>query len=447
MVQQVTNTSRSWKAALAITIAAGAFVWHMLACTESPMAFSPDGKNLAFVTMEPYDVDDGLIAGKNLFRLMVLKDQKDFQVIEQTKDYMLSAPCYSSDGAYIAYLKVPLLTEDNRKQFEQMGKYETELKRIEKESQEALKGLYQSDPPKEKAPDTNLMALPDIESNFELYKHYILAPPELPAKLIVRDTKTDKVISQTGVNMALSDNVMMAYLTCQPVFSPDSQWVYVPAGRMVYGVNIKTKEQRIVAGPVGAGKFGVTPMALSPDGKRLAVLTGDKDPVLVLVNTDGRRTIYQRLEEAPSLSGMVWIDSQTLALLVPKKTENGKFMSQLAFCNTNGELIRTLDLQLPPLDDENKATGELALSPDGKSMVIAFMKNIFFMTAKGKVLKHIEQEEKNILVQSVFTPDSSQVAFKRITEIKADHPTVTAIEFYTPDGKAVSTKNLPAVNP
>ncbi len=445
MVQQVKNRNRSWKATLAITIATGAFVWHMLACTESPMAFSPDGKNLAFVTMDPYDADDGLIAGQNTFRLMVLKDQKDIQVIEQAKDHMLSAPCYSPDGKYMAYLKVPLLTQEKRKQVAQMEKYGKELERIEQEAHESLKGLYQSDSPKQDEPDVTLMALPDIDSNFNIYKHYIVAPPELPAKLIVRDIKTNKVISQTQINMGLSDSILMVYLTCQPAFSPDSKWVYVPAGRMVYGVNIKTKEQGIVAGPLGLGDLATTSMHLSPDGKLLAALTGDDAPVLVLANTDGRRTVYQRLGQSPSLSGMTWIDNKTLALLVPKKTGNGKLTSHLAFYNTNGQPTRTLDLKLPDHKTEDMDTGEMALSPDGKSMVIAFMEDIFFMTAKGKVIKHIKQKEKNILTQPVFTPDSKQVAFKRIKEIKPDHPTVAAIEFYTPNGKPISTKNLPAI--
>ena len=60
-----------WKAILAVTVAAGALLWHVLACTESPMAFSPGGKDLAFVTMNPYDRQDVHLAGKRLYRLCV----------------------------------------------------------------------------------------------------------------------------------------------------------------------------------------------------------------------------------------------------------------------------------------------------------------------------------------------------------------------------------------
>jgi len=98
MVRPVTGAPRgAWKAALAIAVVAGGLIWHLLACIESPMAFSPGGKDLAFVTMEPYG-DGGAPgrAGQHTYRLMVLTGGKPIRVLEETSREMLSGPAYSS---------------------------------------------------------------------------------------------------------------------------------------------------------------------------------------------------------------------------------------------------------------------------------------------------------------------------------------------------------------
>ena len=112
MVRQVVvRFARSWKPVLAIAVAGGAVLWHVLACTESPMSFSPDGRQLAFTTMEPYEAEHNLAAaGPRLYRLMVLSEGKELQVIEETTDFMLSGPGFSPDGKRLAYLRIPLLT-------------------------------------------------------------------------------------------------------------------------------------------------------------------------------------------------------------------------------------------------------------------------------------------------------------------------------------------------
>jgi len=113
MVRQViTKHSGNWKALLAISVATGGLLWHLLACTESPMTFSPDGKNLAFVTVEPYDEHDYLTAGSHVYRLMIFSEEKQLRVIEESVDFMLSGPGYSPDGKRLCYVRIPLLTKE-----------------------------------------------------------------------------------------------------------------------------------------------------------------------------------------------------------------------------------------------------------------------------------------------------------------------------------------------
>jgi hypothetical protein len=102
--------TRSRIAGLMVLVAAGTLLWHVLACVESPMAFSPDGKDLAFVTMEPFELKGLHLAGPHCFRLFVLSGGKDLRVIEQTTEAILTAPAYSPDGKQICYLRIPLLT-------------------------------------------------------------------------------------------------------------------------------------------------------------------------------------------------------------------------------------------------------------------------------------------------------------------------------------------------
>ena len=72
------------------------------------MAYSPTGKALAFTTMEPYDQgEDPLVAGKHVYRLMVLHGRNDLRVLAESSHDMLSAPAFSPDGRHIAYPSDP----------------------------------------------------------------------------------------------------------------------------------------------------------------------------------------------------------------------------------------------------------------------------------------------------------------------------------------------------
>ena len=122
MVRQVKAadppTTAGWKAILAMTVAGGALLWHVLACIESPMAFSPSGKDLAFVTGGPSLAEgkDAHLAGARVFRMMVLSDGKHIRAVEQTDRHLLTAPAYSPNGQQLCYFRVPLLTEKQAKE-------------------------------------------------------------------------------------------------------------------------------------------------------------------------------------------------------------------------------------------------------------------------------------------------------------------------------------------
>ena len=86
--------------------ASGILLWHVLACTESPMAFSPDGQSLAFVTMEPYEGEGNPgLAGPHCYRLMVVGNRQELRVLEEITNVMLTAPALSPDGSQLCYVR------------------------------------------------------------------------------------------------------------------------------------------------------------------------------------------------------------------------------------------------------------------------------------------------------------------------------------------------------
>src|SRR5262249_22330574 len=116
----IDNRFRGWKESLAFCVAAGAVAWHIMACVESPMSFSPTG-DLAVVVVDPYpetkrasDVDRFASTGASVNRLMVLTKDKKLSEIERTSTQMLTAPVYSPDGSEFAYLRLPLLTQEDK---------------------------------------------------------------------------------------------------------------------------------------------------------------------------------------------------------------------------------------------------------------------------------------------------------------------------------------------
>ncbi len=445
MVRQVkSNVTPAWKAMLALGVAAGALLWHLLACTESPMSFSPDGENLAFVTMEPYDPDDMEIADTNLYRLMVLTKGKELKVVEETSKFMLSAPAYSPDGKQLCYLRVPLLSKEQANLLKNTEPIKHQKITIEPDSahdSETSESIAVSEP------ETADMTLPPAEHVYETVE-YFMSATHIPAALIVRDAESYAIQSRTKIEIPLSKKgteLMFTYLTCRPQYSPDSQWIYLPIPYFIAGINPAENKMNVLAGPVSFGKDepSFTMAAVSPDGKIIATLTGGNKPILGLIQTDGQKSTYYRLAEPPSLSGVVWKDDKTLVLLIPAKDKDTSQI-ELRFLSADGAEQKTITIDLPGLKrDDDFMMGELALSPNGRFMAISFLNHVYFLNINGKLLHHEEYPKESGLLQPTYAPDSKQVAFKYLIEENNNLGRVTEIVFFTPEGKETRRFKVP----
>ena len=449
MVRQITpKTVPPWKSVLAIIVVGGGLLWHTLACNESPMAFSPDGDKLAFVTMEPYDADD-VVVGSSVFRLMVLSKDRKVQVIEETDEYVLSGPAYSPDGKNMCYLRIPRLTEEKINVFERhYGELRDRFSEIESNKGRTPFGLPASvDPNSLKKLESIDLTLPPVKTTLALTMHLMTVPPT-SAVLVVRDASNYSILSCIEVKMPIrhsdkSVELFFTYLTVKPQYSPDSQWIYLPAGLIVRAINPTTGKERHLGSPMATvgHETLITIAELSPDGKTIAALMGDDEAVLALLATDGRRAIYQRLQESPSFSGIAWIDDNMLVLLYPdpEKCDKPDINTKLDVLRTDGSLIKSLELALPKHDDDDGSMGELALASDGKHMVFAFGPDVFFLTTDGRLLKHYHSEEE-MLVQPTFTPDSKLVVFKLF---KKEEERCSVIGYFTPNGGEAYRVEIP----
>jgi len=443
MVRPLTHLKRfitGWKGMLAIAVAAGAVLWHLLACVESPMAFSPSG-DLAFVTMEPYEGKDLMLAGPQCYRLMVLpKGGKAVRVIEETVDAMLTAPAYSPDGQQLAYLRIPLLSDQQAQQVKEdidtrkaaMGQATTKPATSQPATQESLALEDLTLPAGQKASDFYL--------GVELF-------PTHPVTLVVRDAKTDTVLSKTTIEVPMfadsrmPDSFLKAYLLTRPQYSPDGKWVYFCLADMVLAVNPTEKKQRFLAAPAEVA-------TLSPDGKTLALL---KEPAIGFVQTDGEMAVFKRWNQEPSFSGIGWLDNQTVAVPVQEGQEPDKTKLVLALIRKDGTLAGKKILPLPP--EGGIINQQDAIAPNGKRIVIANPAGLYFMDGEGKLLGKIEyprkatgppEEPPEYFFKPTFTPDSKQVAFKVVSKGRNG---VSAIAFFSPEGKELSRVSVPPIKP
>ena len=442
MVRSMNLTSRgAWKPALAVAVVAAGLIWHVIACTESPMAFSPSGKDLAFTTMEPYDAKGEALprAGLVTFRLMVVSGARQLRVIEETRDAMLTAPAYSPDGQRLAYLRVPLFTEAQLEKIKQTVEGRQKLlKEIEDSaSSEAPPPAAAGEPTPGVAEQSEDLTLPPMEGAADMLKA-VTNYSRIPALLVVRDATTDKVLSLTRLSLLIGEfkgeGFLMTYVLGRPQFSPDGREVYVSAANMVQAIDLVDKKERLLAAPA-------TTAALSPDGTLLATL---QEKTLGILRTDGQSAVYRRLESDAALSGLAWVDKQTLAILKP--SSDASPTPSLDLLRPDGTLIKTVDLKIPSQPGGNGNTGELAIAPDGRHMVIAYTNDVFFMTLDGKVLQ-LWHNDNDALVQPSFTPDSKQVAFKGLGNEQKQaesREAVTWIAYFTPDGKEVTRVEIPA---
>jgi hypothetical protein len=473
MVRPVSSRG-AWKAGLAIAVVAAALIWHILACIESPMAFSPNGKDLAFVTMEPYTGDDIALAGTHVYRLMVLSEGKPLRTLEETSRYMLTAPAWSPDGTRMAYLRIMLLEKEQQDRIKELVKKNKEARRQLSEAvgrkawteaplppQERARRASRSsvdekswtdaplppvapgasEPPAKAPESTGDLSLPPAAGTANyLEQQFTLMRP--PAMLVVRDAATGQVVSAMRTFTTPMDvegaAFFMSYLMVRPQFSPDGHLIYLCNGSEVLAMNPEENKQWIVAAPASVA-------VLSPDGATVAAL-GLQSLALLRPKTDS--AVYRRLgEDDAPLSGLAWVDKDTVAVFRPKK--DGEAAPRIDLYRTDGTLAKSIPLKLPRHETNDTNQGELAIAPNGAGLVLAFGKDVFFMKMDGTILRHWKGD-KEVLAQPTFTPDSKQVAFKllvRATPEGKEPNHTAAIVFFSPDGKELRRAEVPAAKP
>ena len=440
MVRRVmTSRPVAGTAVLAIVVGGAALLWHLLACIESPMAYSPSGKDLAFVTMEPYDDQDLLVAGTHAYRLFVLSEGKQLRAVEETTASMLTAPAYSPDGKQLCYVRIPLLSAA------QAARVEEQVKNYDEAKKSRPKPMWEqpSSAPAASAPttgpaavETTDHALPALEGIVE-FCDSLERSPAVPIMVVVRDAASGNIASTTHFELSLLGSeagLVMTYLTLRPQFSPDGQSVYLCAGNVAVAVNPAKNEARILGAPAAAA-------ALSPDGKTLAIL---QKSALGFIDTTGESAFYRRWEKNISLGGLTWADKHTLAVL---EAEEDSSNLVLHYVEPDGTLRKSVAIRLPEHGkQEGVNTGALALAPDGQHVVLAFEHDVFFLKADGTSLKHWHGDDEQ-LVQPTFSPDSQRVAFKLLPKEEGGYPRAAAIVFCTPAGEELSRVPIPKINP
>ncbi len=475
MVRQVNPKTPTWKAMLAIMIAAAGLLWHVLACVDSPMAFSPDGTKLAFVTVEPYVTEEGLTVGTNAFRLMVLTDFDELTVVEETTSHMLSGPAFSPDGERICYLRIPLLTE------EQLEQFTAALTDRAEAIDEAASGddlqwptLTDAAGSADESADAPLLDPTDLVMPsllfFQEASFSLAGRPLTPVQLVVRDAGTLEVVSTVTVPVPLewvpeegppepdtpdepagpdtswySASLFTAYTLVRPRYDPDGQWVYFCLGNMVMAVDPAAKEAKVLAFPAAVA-------ALSPDGGTIAALLPDEDALMVtFVSTDGNLVVSRRLDTSVSPWAMVWTDNDTLALVPEVTTGPDQSYEEpvILLLRRDGSDAGTITLDI---DGESLVNGmlQLAIAPDGKHMVICLPDHVFFFDGQGQLLADLEDDtEEEWFTQPVFTPDSTRVAIKylHLGENEDDYSRVTHIVLFTSEGEEVSRAEIPPIAP
>jgi hypothetical protein len=88
----------------------------------------------------------------------------------------------------------------------------------------------------------------------------------------------------------------------------------------------------------------------------------------------------------------------------------------------------------------------LAIAPSGKSLVLCFGNEVFFVNADGKVAGawHGDADKGPQLADPTFTPDSKRVAFKKMVSAGGDTQRAASIVFFTPEGKEEAAADIPA---
>jgi hypothetical protein len=429
---------------LATVVGAGAVLWHTAACVESPMSFSPTG-DLAFVVMDPYDLDHTGLVNHRIYRLMVLTKDRELREIEVTSSHLLSAPAYSPDGEQLAYLRMPLLTPEERTR---IGDF---IEEREKEYKQAIRGQVEAKwilvapggpifgSPQGVMEDWKDVGLPPLKQ-LEMFVPGLQAGGGLIfAELVVRQASTGEPVKSLPVGIPIAgpledEYYSWPYILTRPQYSPDGRWVYFWMDFFAMAVSPDTGEKRLLA-------VQTTSALLSPDGKTVATVSGPE--TLGFVRTDGEKATQVRGRHEPSWSGLAWADKDTLVVLGEGGEKEGV---PLDVYDADGDLLRSQTLPIPG-QGRQEMTGELALSLDGEYMAISFGDYVHFLTADGQVLRSWQSPDENeLLVQPTFSLDSRQVAFKLMEQQETEGATwmgTVAIVFFTPDGRELFRVPIP----
>ena len=411
-----------WKATLAVLVGCGVLLWHVLACVESPMAFSPDG-DLAFTTVGPAvapgdeQPDDSAEDQPYVSRLFVLpKGEKTLRLIEETQDHLLCAPAYSPDGKRLVYLRAPKKSEPSEEEPEAQHDHSEDG---------PLGALVSVD-----GYEFDDFSLPSILGWSELLKE-VEGLPRSEVTLVARDAASGEVRSTTKLYLPFPEDEgegpIFTFALGSTKYSPDGQWIYVCAGRFLLAVHPARKQARLLAA-------GVWSTALSPDGSAVATLS---DEAIGLVDTDGSRAVFLRTAPgAPptSAKGMAWLDNDTLAVLTAK--EDGAPLS-LALIRRDGTVSRSIELEI---NEEDNYWEELAVSPDRKRIAIATETILYLLDADGSIVS--QWKEEGIRTCSpTFSPDSKQLACKLVPE--EDESYTQTIVFFSSEGKELFRIDVP----
>jgi len=444
MVRQVKQPNTpGWKAVLAVTVAAGGLLWHVLACIESPMAFSPDGKDLALVVSEDVLGKKVHLVAERTFRLMMLADGKTVRQIEQTDSHLLTGPAYSPDGKHICYFRIPLLTKEQADTLRVVVK-----KRADALAEViALEEVAPGDPqPVAKPFGQSLLeldeeadvGLPPAKAAAEFHRSALLNPATR-VTLVVRDAKPPyAVVAEHAFDLSVynfmsknpGENLGTSYVFDRPQYTPDGQTVYASLGNVVGAVDLQTGDGRLIACPALLAR-------LSPDGKTLAYWSGSG---IAFAQTDGSRTTHVRFKKDFSPNGVVWADNRTLRILV---TEDRK----LTIASLNSDGTPGGSMPLPKVDDQMPQV-ELALAPNGRHVVVGQGKLVRFCDGKGKVLgQWAAESDRQVLAQPTFSPDGRRVAMKLVVDPKDGRSHTQAVVFFSPDGKELSRVKIPPPKP
>ncbi len=204
-----------------------------------------------------------------------------------------------------------------------------------------------------------------------------------------------------------------------------------------------------------AGGAPAAVAAMSSDGKKIATL---QYKAISFIDPDGQLAVYRRWTKEASLSGLTWVDDQTVALLSHESKGHGQERVTSAVLSTirsDGTVVSSRELGIAP-GSGSTSTGELAVSPDGQHIVISYGDEVHFLDGAGKVIASAttkdaaatQPADKNwLLVQPTFTPDSKRVAFKRMLAKGDVTPRTAEIVFFSPEGKELSSVAIPAIEP